>query len=228
MTDFSIPIIYLGFIIFSIVVIIITAVKSKKYYSKFWDKTVVFEIIFMIIGPAIGFARYDDFGFEIPFNTDLDWLLIIPVYFVIFSYFLSKYARVKNLVKVSFVSAVSLSLGLIITLITSIHFGGYIATGIVFPVFGFELVSPVICTFLLIKELIFIHQFQVNQIETMPEPYGKIAKTPFIPKLGFGLLGASALLVVYQLILLAFGYGSTALIDIYSSSHNFTFSNLIK
>ncbi|MDX1798987.1 MAG: hypothetical protein R3255_10095 [Candidatus Lokiarchaeia archaeon] len=191
---------------------------------KLIDKTFVFELLFMIIGPPLGFYRFNKFGYDAPFKDEIAWILIVLVYIVIISYWLSKYSRINRLYQLNIVSFFPLILGLIITFVTAIHFIPYMILGLMFPILGYELFSPLICLILLLREIRLSNQFQTENQIGFSSQYQRFVQLSQVNKVIIGIVFSVAFLLIYQFILSALGYPFSTLTDIYTQTHGFTFS----
>jgi uncharacterized protein DUF6688 len=225
---------YLSFVIFCIVTPLITiGRKEKSCRNNFSGGLLIFsEIIYTIIGPIIGFIRFDEFRPDIPFSKQHVLIIILMVIVSSASFWLAKLtAKTLNPV-VRIIISVGLLQGLVLCAVTTIHFLPFIPNGIMFPALGFELLSPLIAFVLLLREFYFYNRMEVDLDELLP--YRK--ELGFVPlplqiiqqPLSYRLLIYGGLLipVVILQVLMAFGCGQDidALIKAYTHSHGFIFS----
>jgi len=139
------------------IAIIYIAVKLmivKNKVKQNGSRLVFAELIFTIIGPIIGFLRYDEYGPDIPFSPKHVISIVVIVIVSSMSLWISRlfFNRCSQFQK--YILSIGILQGMVLCIITSIHFIPRLGDGLVFPIFGFEMMSPVIAFFLLLKEFI--------------------------------------------------------------------------
>lgn len=128
-------------------------------------RLLVSDIIHTVIAPIIGFLRYDEYGSDIPFAQEHVLTVIILVFFSSVSFWLSRFTRTINTPIQNTLLSIGILQGMILCLIMTIHFLDFIPNGLALPMFGFELLSPLIAFFLLLKEFYFVNR----SIKKIPE-----------------------------------------------------------
>ncbi|MBA3971446.1 MAG: hypothetical protein H0X46_04770 [Bacteroidetes bacterium] len=232
---FSIVLIgYLFFVIYCIATPLITLFrKEKACRSAFSGGALIFsEIIYTVIGPVIGFIRFDEFRPDIPFSKPHVLIIILMVITSSLSFWIAKLTVNTPNPVVRILISVGLLQGLVLCAITTIHFIPFIPNGIMFPVLGFELLSPLIAFVLLLREFYFFNRMEINLNELLPYrkelgfiplPFQVMQLPGFTRALVYG-----ALLVPFVAlhVLLAYGCGQDidALIKAFTHSHGFIFS----
>lgn len=199
---------------FSIITVIRDYKKSKKSTSR--DKLILGEILFIIIGTPLGFYRCDEFGSDIPFAKEhMPTIIFISIVSIV-CFFITRYSKKKYVGFEKTILNVGLLQGILICLITSVHFALYLPLGIAFPIFGYELATPIISLFLLLNQLYFFNK--KNEI------HDKEQKTDLIKKTSFHLL-IFCLLVFFEItIATSLGQENDSIIKAYTESEGFLFS----
>jgi len=161
---------YIAFVLFVIITIIITMNRGvKDCRSRFSAGLLVFsEVVFTIIGPAIGFYRFDEFQPEIPFAKQHVLSIILLVIVSSTSFWIARFMNRTSHPIVRIVLSVGLLQGIVLCFITSIHFLTFIPLGIIFPFAGFELLSPLVALFILLREFYFLNKMELNLPELLP------------------------------------------------------------
>lgn len=238
MTDaflFSIMIIgYLFFVVFCIITPLITIFRKEKACRHAFSRYVLFfsEIIYTIIGPIIGFMRFDKFGPDIPFAKHHVLIIILLVITSSGAFWLAKLTEKTKNPYVRILISAGLLQGLLLCGITTIHFIPYIPNGIMFPVLGFELLSPLVAFVFLFREFYFYNRVETDLDELLPYrkelgfvplPF-KILHQPIFKR----LMIYSVLLIPAIVLQMLFAYGCgqdiDALIKAYTHSQGFIFS----
>jgi hypothetical protein len=226
---------YIAFVLFAIITIIMTLSRGEKNVrSRFSAGLLIFsEVLFTIIGPAIGFYRFDEFQPEIPFAKQHVLSIILLVLVSASSFWIARFVQKTNNAIVRIVLSVGLLQGIVLCFITSIHFLAFLPLGIIFPFAGFELLSPVVAFFILLREFYFLNKVELDLPELLPYraelgfiplPY-QILKQPLSKRLlVYGLLMILLLLVE---VLLAFGVGQDidSILKAFTHSVGFIFSH---
>ncbi len=220
--------------------ILFVVINSLKIISRnFWqsediqdNRLVVSDIIHTIIGPIIGFNRYDAFGPDIPFAKTHVGIIIFLVIVASLSFWISRIAQKQLHPILKMGLSVGILQGMILCIITTIHFVPYLLSGLVFPMFGFELLTPFIAFFLLLKEF---YSLQIS-LRIRPETglvYQKLGMVTiphelinnfiyyrifFYPLLLIGL-------VVFEIgFMTLFGFAPDSLLKVFTESKGFIFS----
>lgn len=231
---FFCAILYLVYGLFFLITFIRTIrVGEKNPENSFLEVLMVFsEVIFTIIGPIIGFMRFDEYGPEIPFAKQHVLTVILFVIVASLSYWIARFTSKTANPVLRILISVGMLQGIILCAVTTVHFLTFIPLGIIYPFMGFELLSPVFALFLLIREFYFYNNVKFNYDDALPyrEELGfiplpiKLIQAPFFTRLtiyGFMLLP----LIIIQM-LLAYGCGQDidAIIKAYTHSVGFVFS----
>ncbi|CAN5460891.1 hypothetical protein BH10BAC1_BH10BAC1_09560 [soil metagenome] len=191
------------------------------------------EVIYTIIGPIIGFLRYDAYGPETPFAKQHVLTVILFVIVSSLSFWIARITSKTANPILRIIVSVGLLQGIVLCFITTIHFLAFIPLGIIYPILGFELLSPVFALLLLSRELYFYNKAVFNYDDAMPyrQELGftpipvKIIQAPFIPRMTiYGVL--LIILIIFQMFL-AFGCGQdiAAIVKAFTHSRGFIFSN---
>ncbi len=225
---------YAAYLIYLIVQIILTLKRSeKKCRSNAAEAILLFsEIVFTVIGPIIGFCRFDQFGPEIPFAKQHVLIIILLSAVGSVSFWLARATKdTHNLFVRIFLSAGMLQ-GIVLCAIVTIHFAGFMLMGIIFPWAGFELLCPLIAFFMLIRELYFYNQVKLDMEELLPyrrelgfEPVQyKLFQQPLTARLF--VYGAIVVVLVIAQVLLGYAVGlqPDSIIRAFTQSVGFTFS----
>ena len=225
---------YLALLIFCIIAPLVTIFRKEKRLPHILPAALLFlsEIIYTVIGPAIGFARFDEYGPDIPFSKHHVLIIILMVITSSASFWLAKLTANTTNPIIRIIVSVGLLQGLVLCGITTIHFLPYIPNGIMYPVLGFELLSPFISFLLLFREFYFYNKTELDLEELLPyrEELGFIPLPLQILKQSIPkrLLIFSLLLipVIALHILLAYGCGQDldALVKAFTHSRGFIFS----
>jgi hypothetical protein len=217
---FLLAFVYPPILILSIIAIIRNWKKSIRNKFQNNDESSVWIILsgvlFTTLAPMTGFLRFDAFGPDIPFAKPE--VLVIEVLVVVSAicYWVSKIFK-KNLSPfVNLLLRAGLLQGVILDFIVTIHFANYFGLGLIFPIFGFELLAPPMALIFL------LYEFQCNLKSTAKEgePAFSIQKNMLFQ---FGVV--VALIVVEQTMLLPAGFHWNSLISAFTESRGFIFSH---
>ena len=190
------------------------------------------ELVYTIAGPIIGFMRFDAFGPEIPFAKQHVLTVILFVIVSSLSFWIARYtAKASNPILRILVS-VGLLQGIVLCFITSIHFLTFIPLGIIYPIYGFELLSPVFALFILSREFYFYNKTEFNyddalpyrqELGFVPVPF-KIIQAPIFNRIV--IYGAMLIPLIVLQMLFAYGCGQDidALVKAFTHSVGFVFS----
>lgn len=202
--------------------------------NSFSELMMVFtEIIYTIIGPIIGFLRYDAYGPDIPFAKQHVLTVILFVFVSSFSFWIARFTSKNANPVLRIIVSVGLLQGIVLCVITSIHFITFIPLGIIYPIMGFELLSPVFALFILSRELYFYNKTVFNYDDAMPYRHElgftpipvRILQSPFIPRMT--IYGGLLILLITGQMFLSFGCGQDldAIIKAFTHSQGFVFSH---
>ena len=225
---------YLTFVIFILTTLLITIIREEKSCRNLLSTCILHfaEVVYTIIGPIIGFMRFDQFQPDIPFAKQDVLTIILLVITSSASFWLARLTSKTGNATIRIITSVGLLQGIVLCAITSIHFIPYLLNGLMFPALGFELLSPVIVFVLLCREFYFYNRMEFNLNELLPyrQELGFIP----IPLKIFQLLifqrclvyGVLLVPVIVAQVLLAYGCGQDidALVKAFTNSHGFTFS----
>jgi hypothetical protein len=212
---------------------IITQIKQPSFISAevYQNRWIVFAEIFLtVIAPAVGFMRYKAYPPEFPFGEAHLLTLIFLVMVSVNSYWASRLYKEYQAPLIAALIPLGILQGIIINIILLIHFGSYSILGAVMPIFGFELIAPVVNILLFMRELYFNHLYFRQTIE--PEQFSKqklIIK--FLVKLDLGRKSSIYFIllmpffVLQQAILTLLGQRPDAAVRVFVESCGFTFSD---
>jgi hypothetical protein len=207
---------------------------EKRYRNNFtMIILVIAEVLYTIIGPIIGFIRFDEFGGDIPFAKQHVLTIILLVIASSASFWLARLAGKVHNPWIRIITSIGLLQGIVLCAFTAVHFIEFIPNGIIYPTLGFELLSPLIVLILLCRELYLYNAFQYNLEELLPyrQELGfiplplKIVTAPFFNRTV--IYGALLIPLVIAQILFAYACGQDldAIIKAFTHSHGFIFSN---
>ena len=191
------------------------------------------DIIHTVVGPIIGFIRYDEYGPEIPFSKEHVFTIIVLVFVSSVSFWLSRLTRKINTPVQNMLLSIGIFQGMIVCLITTIHFFNFLPSGLAFPMFGFELLTPLIAFFLLLKEFYFVNRY-ISSIPQTGLIYLKIGRAKIsyevINKLlyyrGFLYPVMAVILIIIEIAIACFfGQDFDSIIKAFTESKGFIFSN---
>ncbi|MBL0329440.1 MAG: hypothetical protein IPP64_08505 [Bacteroidetes bacterium] len=226
---------YAFFMVFFLVFFFIGISKNdQQTKSKFSTAVLLFsEIIYTIIGPIIGFARFDMYGPEIPFAKNHVLIIILLVIVASASFWVARlYSKTENPILRIIVSAGMLQ-GILLCAITTIHFLEFIPLGMMYPFMGFELLSPLFALLILSREFYVYNKKEFDLEDALPyrQEFGmipiplKILQTPFLQRIVIYLI--LLLPFVFLQMLLTFGCGQEldAILKAFTDSVGFVFSH---
>lgn len=231
---FVFGILYLSYGLFFLITYIRTIKKGERSpANSFPELVMVFsEVIYTIIGPIIGFLRFDAYGSDIPFAKQHVLTVILFVIVSSLSFWIARFTSKTANPVLRILVSVGLLQGIVLCLFASIHFLTFIPLGIIYPIMGFELLSPVFALFLLIREFYFYNKVVFNYDDAMPYRHElgftpipvKIIQSPFHTRIA--IYGAFLIPLILIQVLLAFGCGQDldAIIKAFTHSHGFIFS----
>ncbi len=191
------------------------------------------EVVYTIISPIIGFIRFDSYGAETPFAKQHVLTVILFVMVSSLSFWIARFTTKTTNPILRIIVSIGLLQGIVLCVITSIHFLPFIPLGIVNPILGFELLSPVFALFILGREFYFYNKTVFNYDDAMPYRHElgfipipvKIIQAPFIPRMV--IYGGMLIVLVIIQMLFAYGCGQDpdAIIKAFTHSQGFVFSN---
>jgi hypothetical protein len=203
---------------------IIVLVKSwrKSIRNEFRDEEkpspwlTIFGALFTTVAPLIGFIRYNKFGSGTPFSDEHVLVIKILVVVSALCYWLSRFGKNDFSPFVNLLIRAGLLQGIILDIVVTIHFGGYMLLGLMFPVMGFELLAPPIAMTFILYEL----QCNLKSPQRKALPESSPGKSAMLQ---VGLL--VLLIVVEQTVLLPIGSHWDSLVKVFTESQGFLFSN---
>ena len=225
---------YLFFAAFSFITPIVTMARGEKDCKHKFSAAVLFfsEIVYTIIGPVIGFMRFDQFGADIPFAKQHVLVIILLVISSSASFWFAKLTTGTTNPFIRIIVSIGMLQGIILCAVTTIHFLPFMPNGIVFPTMGFELLSPLIAFIMLLREFYFYNRTELNLTELLPyrEELGFVPIPFKILQLSLFnrclVYGAFLIPVVTVHVLFAYGCGQDidSLVKAFTHSHGFIFS----
>ena len=201
--------------------------------NSFNDSLIIFsEIVFTIAGPIIGFMRYDKYGPDIPFAKHHVFSIILLVIAASSSFWLASFTSKNKNPILRIILSVGMLQGIVLCFVVTIHFIPYILSGIIFPLFGFELLSPVMALLLLIRAFYFYNKDEVDLNELIPYhekiglplPY-QLFNMSFSKRIIFYLLLLVPLIAAQVFVAYACGQDIDSLVKAFTHSRGFTFSS---
>ncbi len=171
--------------------------------------------LFTSFAPFIGFMRFDAFVPEIPFSKHHVLAIVLLVLVSATCYWVSKFFKKQLSPFVNLLLRAGLIQGIILDFIVTIHFLNYMVAGIMFPMFGFELLAPPIAMLFLLYEL----HCNFRTPKQTPDP---ILNDENGIVLQFGVV--LALIIIQQLLLLPMGFKWNSLMLAFTQSKGFVFS----
>ena len=231
---FMFGILYAAYGIFFLITLFKTIKSGERRPKDSFSKLMITftEVVYTVVGPAIGFMRFDSFGHETPFAKQHVLTVILFVIIGSASFWLARFSsKISNPIFRILVS-VGLLQGIVICLFTSIHFLTFIPLGLIYPIYGFELLSPVFALFLLIREFLFFNKTEFNYDDALPyrQELGFVAIPVQIIQAQIYtrlvIYGALLIPLISIQILLAFGCGQEidAIVKAFTHSVGFVFS----
>lgn len=223
---------YVGFII----VLAMASIKKRQFLfnNLFLNMNLIFaEVVFTIIGPILGFCRFDQFGPDIPFAKPHVLSIIILVMSSSAAYWLSRVTANTNNPFLRILFSIGILQGILLCFMTSIHFIAFIPMGILFPMAGFELLSPVVALFLLTRQLYFYNRVTLNMDELLPYhkelgvipwPH-KVFQLPLYQRMWVYAAFVVLAVIIQAFIATAFGQQLTSIYQAYHESIGFVFSS---
>ena len=124
-------------------------------------------------------------------------------------------------------------LGILLCFFTTIHFGAYNLNGIAFPLLGFELLSPFVCIFILLKQLVLLFadpelmQAEENEISSLDMPVKestRVLRRHTGRNIFNSLAPAILLLILFIGLDALIGFGYDSIFKAYTDSVGFIFS----
>jgi hypothetical protein len=234
-THILITLTYTVFVIYILATALITVVKGREECRNLFSTLAILfsEIVFTIVGPVIGFLRFDQFQPDIPFAKQHVLTIILLVISSSGAFWLARFTNKTANPLVRIIISVGLLQGIILCAFTTIHFLPFIPNGLMFPTIGFELLSPLVAFVLLFRAFYFYNKMELDLSELLPyrEELGFIPIPLSIFQLPiFQRCFVYAVLLIPAVIAqvtLAYGCGQDidALIKAFTHSHGFTFSN---
>lgn len=231
---FFFAILYLAYGLFFLITLMLSIKRGgRKPINSFSEiMMVITEVIFTIIGPIIGFMRFDEYGPEIPFAKQHVLTVILFVIVASLSFWIARFTSKTANPFLRVLVSVGILQGIIFCAITSIHFITFIPLGIIYPFMGFELLSPVFALFLLIREFYFYNKTEFNYDDALPYrqelgfvpiPF-KIIQAPVFTRIV--IYGAMLIPLVVVQMLFAYGCGQDidSIVKAFTHSVGFVFS----
>jgi hypothetical protein len=227
---------YIFFLLFAAITAFINIGRGEKQSRNLFSKALVFiaEIAFTIIGPIIGFMRYDAYQPEIPFSKHHVLTVIILVFFASLSFWIARLSAGNTKPLTRIILSVGMLQGILLCAICSVHFMNYYSNGLAFPFLGFELLSPPMAVILLLREFYFFNRERYELDEALPyrKELGfmplshRLLEKTFFQRLP--VYAAFLLPFIAAQLVLAYGFGQApdALIKAFTHSQGFFFSSI--
>lgn len=201
--------------------------------NNYWVKAA--EVIFLLVAPLLGFIRYQAFETtgEIVFSSTHLPTLITMAALGGASFWVSKLFKYDAPPWLTILIPLGLIQAIILNIVLAIHFGKYIFIGMVFPLHGFELVAPLLNITLLSRELYHHHLVFRHHVKNEPI-YSRnylvlslffFMDTSFMSKLRICLTLFVPMLLLQVMILTLFGQSPDAIVQVFTDTKGFTFSN---
>ena len=190
------------------------------------------EIIYTVIGPIIGFTRFDEYGPEIPFAKQHVLIIMLLVIVGSASFWIARFTSKTQNPYLRILVSVGLLQGIVLCIVTTIHFLEFIPLGLIYPFLGFELLSPVFALFILSREFYLYNKTEFNYDDALPYrqelgfvpiPF-KIIQAPLFSRIV--IYGAMLIPLVILQMLFTYGCGQDidAIVKAFTHSVGFLFS----
>jgi len=225
---------YAMFVLLIIVLTLLSLYRGKrKMRTSFGNGLMLFsEIVFTIIGPIIGFFRFDAFQPEIPFAKQHVLIIMLLTFVSVIAFWIARLTQKYTHPLVKIATSVGILQGILLCIVVSIHFIPFYPLGLIFPFFGFELLAPPVALFLLVREFYFNNELEMILPESLPyrEELGLIPLPVKIMRLSFGQrIGIYLLLLLFLLgieiaLSLPLGQQMDSIIKAFTHSVGFVFS----
>lgn len=231
---FAFGLIYLAYLIFVLILFFKDLFRQEEGETWSFSSVVLIisSVIFTVIGPLIGFSRFDQYQPDIPFAKQDVLTIILLVISSSMGYWISRFFRVHLDLWTRVVLSAVLLEGILLCVVVSIHFLKFYALGLIFPFAGFELVSPIFAGLFLWKEFRLLNRVDLpsadvlpyrNELGLTPFPYRLFSRSLF-HRLPWYLLGMFVLLALQVMVAVAFGQQPDALFSAFTHSVGFVFS----
>ncbi|MCK6648765.1 MAG: hypothetical protein L6Q66_03830 [Bacteroidia bacterium] len=231
---FFLAIPYLLFLVFVFVNVMLNLSRAEKQSNNVFVNIVMIfsEVVFTIVGPIIGFIRFDEFMPEIPFAKQHVLSIILLVIFSSLSYWISRLSSGSKSPFLKIFLSVGLLQGILLCTVVTIHFITFLPMGLIFPFAGFELLAPPMALVMLIKEFYFLNKETLDLPELLPYraelgfiplPY-KIWQKPLSNRLLIYLFLLIIALLAQILFCLFIGQDVDSIIKAFTHSKGFLFS----
>lgn len=231
---FLLAIPYLLFLVFVFVNVLLNMSRAERHSSNVFINIVMIfsEVIFTIVGPIIGFTRFDEFQPEIPFAKQHVLSIIMLVIFSSLSFWISKLSTGLKFPLLKILLSVGLLQGILLCIIVTIHFTTFIPLGLIFPFAGFELLAPPMALIMLIKEFYLLNKETFDLPELLPYraelgfiplPY-KIWQKPLSNRLLIYFFLLIIALIAQIVLCLFIGQDADSIIKAFTYSKGFLFS----
>ncbi|MCW3102023.1 MAG: hypothetical protein JWO09_463 [Bacteroidetes bacterium] len=224
---------YILYILYVIVTAIRTMKRNDNQLSGYGQASMLTaDFVFTLIAPAIGFCRFDAYGFDMPFSKRHVISIILLVMVSSASFWCARLTSGTRNPFLRILFSVGMLQGIILCFACSIHFLNYFVLGIVFPFQGFELLCPLVAFFLLLREFYFYNQTAAVPAELLPyrEELGfiplplQVVQLPLLPRLAV-YSALLAIAVALQVALLySLGQDADSIIKAFRESSGFIFS----
>jgi len=225
---------YVIYALYFLVTYIITLVhREERCRNSFSERIMVFsEIVYTVIGPIIGFARFDEYGSSTPFEKQHVLSIIILVMVSSTCYWIARFTSRSEHPVLRIIVSIGLLQGIVLCFVSTIHFISFIPLGLVYPIIGFELLSPFFAMLLLLRKFYFYNEVQIkfqdpvpnrSQLGVVPLAF-KIYVAPFFYRI---LIYCCLLIpVIAAQVFIAYGCGQDidAIIKAFTHSRGFIFS----
>ena len=163
-------IIYAVYTLFFLTIFSITLWRGERNSKTSFSQIVMLisEIVYTIIGPIIGFARFDEYGPEIPFAKEHILIIILLVIVSSASFWLARLTKKSENPILRILLSVGMLQGIVLCFVTTIHFLEFIPLGIIYPFMGFELLSPFFALLILSREFYLYNSKKFNYDDALP------------------------------------------------------------
>ena len=117
-------IIYAVYTLFFLTIFSITLWRGERNSKTSFSQIVMLisEIVYTIIGPIIGFARFDEYGPEIPFAKEHILIIILLVIVSSASFWLARLTKKSENPILRILLSVGMLQGIVLCFVTTIHF----------------------------------------------------------------------------------------------------------
>lgn len=193
------------------------------------------QYLFLLVAPILGFIRYQVFetSGEIVFaKAHLPTLITMATIGGV-SFWISKFFKKTTTPWLNILLPIGILQGILLNIVLAIHFGRYILLGTAYPMHGFELVAPLFNVLFLSRELYHNHLNFSQRFKKEPIASSNyivlilyiLMDRSFLYKLRLFMMLLAPAVVAQVMVLLFAGQSPDAILQVFTDTKGFTFSN---